>query len=118
MKSTIAVMKKENLSSAGTLIASILAAICCIGPAVALVTGASMGFLGSFMVLDPYRSWFLAAGFIMLGYSFFKLYVRKTACACEADRRARRVSRILFWSAASLFLVAVTYQRVLFWVYG
>ena len=111
-------MKKENISSTGTLVASILAAICCIGPAIALVTGASMGVLGSLMVLDPYRPWLLAAGFLMLGYSFFKLYIRKSACACEADLRARRVARILFWSAASLFLVALSYQRVLFWVYG
>ena len=77
-----------------------------------------MGFLGVFMVLDPYRPWLLAAGAVMLGYSFFKLYVRKAACVCEADVRARRVSRILFWSAASLFLIALSYQRVLFWIYG
>ena len=112
------VVKKENLSSLGTVFASSLAAICCIGPAIALVTGASMGVLGSFMVLDPYRPWLLAVGAVMLSYSFFRLYVRKTACACEADFRARKVSRIIFWSAASLFLVALSYQRILFWVYG
>ena len=55
-------MKKENISSTGTLVASALAAICCIGPAIALVTGASMGVLGSLMILDPYRPWLLAAG--------------------------------------------------------
>lgn len=111
-------MKKENITSTGTLVASILAAICCIGPAIALVTGASMGALGSLMILDPYRPWLLAAGAVMLSYSFFRLYVRKTACACETDFRARKVSRIIFWSAASLFLVALIYQRVLFWIYG
>ena len=111
-------MKKENIFSTGTIVASALAAICCIGPAIALVTGASMGVLGSLMILDPYRPWLLAAGFLMLGYSFFKLYIRKSACACKADLRARRVARIIFWSAASLFLVALTYQRVLFWIYG
>lgn len=110
--------KSENISSAGTLAASILAAVCCIGPAVALVTGASMGFLGSFMVLDPYRPWLLGAGAVLLTYSFIKLYVRKSACACEADVRARKVSRVLFWSAASLFLIALTYQRVLLVIYG
>ena len=111
-------MKKENISSAGTLVASILAAVCCIGPAIALVTGASMGVLGTFMVLDPYRPWLLGAGAVMLAYSFFKLYLRKSACACEADLRARRVARLLFWFAASLFLVALSYQQVLFWIYG
>lgn len=111
-------MNKENLSSAGTLIASALAGICCIGPAIALVTGASMGVLGTLMVLDPYRPWLLAAGGVMLGYSFEKLYVRKEACVCEADFKSRRASRVLFWLAAALFLVALTYQRVLIWVYG
>ena len=111
-------IKKENISSTGSLVASTLAAICCIGPAIALLTGASMGILGSLMVLDPYRPWLLAAGSLMLGYSFFKLYIRKAACACEADVRARRVSMILFWSAAALFTVALTYQAVLTWFYG
>jgi mercuric ion transport protein len=118
MKSTMQVVKKENISSTGTLVASVLAAICCIGPAIALVTGASMGVLGSFMVLDPYRPWLLGAGGVMLGYSFFRLYVRKISCACEADFAALKVSRILFWSAATLFLIALSYQRVLFWIYG
>jgi mercuric ion transport protein len=118
MNSTIGIVKKENISSAGTLVASILAAICCIGPAIALVTGASMGILGSLMVLDPYRPWLLAAGSMMLAYSFFKLYIRKASCACEADVKARRVSGILFWSAASLFIVALTYQKVLLLIYG
>ena len=118
MKSTIQPIKKENISSAGTLVASALAAICCIGPAIALVTGASMGILGSLMVLDPYRPWFLGVGFLMLGYSFSKLYIRAGNCACDADVRARRRSRILFWSAASLFTVALTYQQILNWIYG
>ena len=83
-----------------------------------LVTGASIGILGSLMVLDSYRPWLLAAGSVMLTYSFFKLYIRKAACACEADVRARRVARILFWSAASLFIVALTYQKVLLLIYG
>lgn len=112
------VVKKENLSSLGTGFASTLAGICCIGPAIALVTGGSVGFLGSFMVLDPYRPWFLAAGFLMLSYSFFRLYVRTGKCDCDADVRARRRSRIFFWVAASFFTVALTYQQVLLWVYG
>jgi mercuric ion transport protein len=118
MKSTFKAMKKENISSTGTLFASALAAICCVGPAVALVTGASMGILGSLMVLDPYRPWLLGLAAIMLGYSFFRLFVRKTACACEADFRARKVSMMLFWSAVCLFTAALTYQQILNWVYG
>jgi len=112
------VVKKENMSSLGTGIASTLAGICCIGPAIALVTGGSMGFLGSFMVLDPYRPWFLAAGFLMLSYSFFRLYFRTGKCECDADVRARRRSRFFFWLAASFFTVALTYQWVLLRVYG
>lgn len=111
-------INRENISSTGSLVASILAAICCIGPAIALLTGTSMGILGSLMVLDPFRPWLLAAGSVMLGYSFFKLYIRKSSCACDADVRARKASRILFWSAAFLFLVALTYQTVLIWIYG
>jgi mercuric ion transport protein len=111
-------VKKENLSSFGTGFASTLAGICCIGPAIALVTGGTMGSLGFFMVLDPYRPWFLAAGAVMLSYSFFKLYVRTGKCECDADVRARRRSRVFFWVVASFYTVALTYQQVLLWVYG
>ena len=112
------VVKKENLSIFGSGFASALAGVCCIGPAIALVTGGTMGSLGFFMVLDPYRPWFLGAGFLMLSYSFFRLYVRTGKCECDADIRARRRSRTLFWVVASFFTVALTYQWILLRVYG
>ncbi len=111
-------VKKENLSNFGTGFASTLAGVCCIGPAIALITGGAIGSLGFLMVLDPYRPWFLAAGFLMLSYSFFRLYVRTGKCECDADVRARRRSRIFFWVVASFYTVALSYQQVLLWVYG
>jgi len=112
------VVKKENLSIFGSGFVSALAGVCCIGPVVALVTGGTMGSLGFFMVLDPYRPWFLGAGFLMLSYSFFRLYVRTGNCECDADIRTRRRSRTFFWVVASFYTVALTYQWILLRVYG
>ena len=111
-------MKRERFSGIGTILTSALAAVCCIGPAIAIVTGVSVGFLGGFMVLDPFRPYFLGAAALMLGYSFYRLYMKKTECACEADGRARRISRGIFWTGAMLFIVAASYQQVISRVYG
>jgi mercuric ion transport protein len=119
-------MEKERLTGIGTILASLLAAACCIGPAAAIVFGASVGFLSGFMVLDPYRPYFLGAAALMLTYSFWRLYLVKRACDCESDARARRISLGIFWTGASLFLAtgaslflaAVFYQQVIGWVYG
>ncbi len=80
-------MKKENVSSLGTVVTALLAASCRIGPAIFAIFGTSIGFLGKLTVLDPLRPYLLSAAFAMFGYSFWKLYLRKSIpCDCEADR--------------------------------
>jgi hypothetical protein len=45
--------KKQKLTFAGIAFSAILAISCCIGPAVFLLTGASISFLGSLSFLAP-----------------------------------------------------------------
>ncbi len=111
-------MKTENITNTGTIFASILAAICCIGPVVAIITGVSIGFLDTFMFLDPYRPVFLGAAFVLLGYSFWKLYIVKAPCTCDADIRSRRITRTIFWAGAIIFIIAASYQHVIIWLLG
>ncbi len=70
-------MKIENVSTIGTVIASFLAASCCIGPAIFVVFGASAGFLGKLAFFETYQPYLLSAGFLMLGFSFWKLFIKK-----------------------------------------
>lgn len=113
-------MKKENVSSVGTAVASLLAASCCIGPAIFVIFGASAGFLSKLSFLEPARPYLLGAAFLMLSYSFWKLYLRKQtiACACEADVRARTVARGIFWTGFAALVFAVSFQRVVLWIFG
>lgn len=111
-------MKKENFSSIGTIIISFLAASCCIGPAIFVVFGTSVGFLGTFAVFDPLRPYFLAAAAIMLGYSFWKLYLRKPDCDCEENNNAKKISRIILWIGIIMFLFALSFQKILLLIYG
>jgi len=113
-------MRKEahtsTYTSTGSIITALLAASCCVGPAIFVVFGASVGFLGRLAVLAPLRPYFLAAAAVLLGYSFWRLYLKKSDCNCVADIRARRLARIIFWAGAGLTLVALVFGRVVSWL--
>ncbi len=111
-------MKKESISSFGTILASLLAASSCIGPVIFIVFGTSVGFLGKLSFLMPLKPYLLAAAFLMLGYSFWKLYLKKTDCACVEDPRARKIARGIFWVAFVTLVFAASFQKVIVWVYG
>jgi mercuric ion transport protein len=113
-------MKKENISSIGTVLTSLLAASCCIGPAVFVIFGASAGFLSKLSFLEPARPYLLGAAFLLLSYSYWKLYLKKEAiaCACDADVRTRKIARGIFWVGFGALLIAVSFQRVVVWFFG
>ena len=111
-------MKKENASSMGTIALAALASSCCIGPAIFVVFGTSVGFLGNFAFLGPLRPYFLGAAFLMLGYSFWKLYLKKLDCNCDEDIRSRRAARVVLWLGFSALVFAATFDRVVLFIYG
>ena len=110
-------MKTANLSNFGTIIVSFLAASCCIGPAIFVIFGVSFGFLGKFSVLEPFKPYFLGLGFLMLGFSFWKLYLKKQDCNCKEDIRSRRIARSIWWVGFFALVFAATYQKLLFHLY-
>jgi mercuric ion transport protein len=110
-------MRKENISSLGTIITSLLAASCCIGPAIFVVSGASVGFLGEMTMFAPYRPYFLGAAAAMLGFSFWKLYLKKPDCDCEEGVRVKKIARAIFWVGTGLFLLALFSPKMLVWLY-
>lgn len=111
-------VKKENLSSLGSITAALLAASCCIGPLIFIIFGTSVGFLSRLTVLSPYRPYMLGAAFIMLGYSFWNLYIKKADCSCKADIRSRRIARAIFWAAAAALIISASYLKVVTWLAG
>ncbi len=111
-------MKTENISSIGTVVTAFLAASCCIGPAIFVVFGASVGFLGKLSFFETYRLYLLGAGFLMLGFSFWKLFIKKTDCNCEADIRSRKIARGIWWIGFGSLVLAVSFQKLILWFYG
>jgi len=54
-------MRKEVVSSLGSLVPSVLVSICCLGPTLYMLFGVSVGGLGIFAPLEPYRPVFMLA---------------------------------------------------------
>ncbi|MDP2735605.1 MAG: mercuric transporter MerT family protein [bacterium] len=111
-------MKKETMTSVGAMVAALLAATCCIGPVLFVLFGASFAFLGKLSFMEAFRPYFLGMAGIMVSYSFWKLYLKKSDCACPADIRIRRISRLIFWVSLVVVLLAVFSQTIILWLYS
>lgn len=111
-------MKKETVASCSLVATSFLAASCCIGPALFVIFGASIAFLGKLAFMEVFRPYLLGVGGGLLGYSFWKLYLKKTDCNCKEDIRTRRIARGVFWFGFAAIAFAASFQTVLFWIYG
>ncbi len=103
---------KERNALAGSLIAGLLASICCIGP---LVLGAvGLGSLGFASALAPLRPWFLGLTAVLIACGFYLAYWPQStetcapgeACATPASRRGQRV---VLWCVAFLAVALATY---------
>lgn len=111
-------MKTENISTFGTVAASFLAASCCIGPAIFVAFGTSVGFLGKLTFFEIYRPYLIGAGFLMLGFSFWKLFLKKPNCTCEEDIRSRKIARRIWWFGFGSLVFAASFQKMALWLYG
>ena len=107
-------MRKEFVSSLGSLVPSFLVSTCCLGPTLYVLFGVSVGGLSVFAPLEPYRPVFILVALVLLGYAFYHLYIRPLQFDCvENGRSALRTSRFLFWIASLIFVTAVLYPLVL-----
>ncbi len=115
----VAVMdKKQKLSFAGIVVSALLAISCCVGPAVFLLTGASISFLGSLAFLAPFKPYFLASGGIFLGIAVWTTFIKKIKCACPADHKKRRLAQILTITGLLLFVVSLFFTQIITFFVG
>jgi mercuric ion transport protein len=106
-------MRKEVISSLGSLLPSFLVSTCCLGPTLYVLFGVSIGGLSIFAPLEPYRPVFILAALGLLGYAFYHLYIQPPRFDCvENGRSALRTSRFVFWVASVIFVVAALYPVV------
>lgn len=117
LKKEIMLLKQENISGIGTILFSLLVASCCIGPAIFIIFGTSAGILGGLSFMSPLKPYLLGVAFVMLGYSFWKLYLKKPDCACRENILARKIARWIFWAGFTAFVFAASFQKVVLWIY-
>jgi mercuric ion transport protein len=111
-------MSKAKYTGIGSIVASFLAASCCVGPAIFVIFGTSAGFFSKLSFLEKYRPYLLGAAFLMLGYSFVNLYIRKPSCDCAEDIRNRKIARGIFWVGLVAVVFSLTFRKIILWIYG
>ncbi len=107
----------EGWLAAGTLASAALVASHCLVPVILLVFGTTVGALSAVNALQPYRPWFIAAGFGFWGYGVYRLYLRSGAeddggvCA-SGYRRPSAWTRTLLWVGLGVLLVAIVLPKL------
>jgi mercuric ion transport protein len=92
-------------ASISSVLSALLASACCIGPLVLALLG--IGGAGLLVKFEPYRPYFMAVTFALLGTGFYFTYRKPrtvsaggVACDCPAPR-ASRAGKILLWVATA-----------------
>jgi copper chaperone CopZ len=102
----------ERSVLASSLVAGLLASICCIGP---LVLGAAgLGSLGLAGALAPLRPWFLGLTAALIAVGFYLAYRPQRAESCApgemcAQPTSRRNQRLALWFVTVLAVALASY---------
>jgi mercuric ion transport protein len=104
-----------GLVAAGGILGALAASSCCILPLVLFSLGISGAWIGNLTVLAPYKPYFVAVTFALLGYGYYLVYVQpRRACAdgsCEHPLPNRLVKSSL-WIATVLVIAALAFDYV------
>lgn len=113
-------------TSVSSIISAFIASICCVGPLVFALLG--IGGAGLLVKFEPYRPYFMAVTFALLGAGFYFTYRKpKDAagsmatggpeCACPAPR-ANRAGKIMLWVATILVVGFLSFPYLAPYLFG
>lgn len=103
---------KDRVVLSGSILAALVASLCCIGPIVAALLG--LGAFSAAAGFEMLRSYLLVLTALLLGAGFYLTY-RRREVRCEDGtckvQRANRTSKILLWivTALAIGLAALPY---------
>lgn len=106
-------VRKKNrfayLGPIGGIISAILASLCCVGPFVLVMLGASGAWIGNLRVFEPYRPIFILFAMGFLGAGFYNVYKKpkedcKSGSLCAVPR-TKRVWKVMLWIATTLVVI-------------
>ena len=99
-------MSKENVAVSGAVLTAIGASLCCIGPIFTLIFG--VGAFGAATIFASARPYLLVAAVVALAFAFYRLYLRREACApgeACSSKASGRVARLALWMASVAVLI-------------
>ena len=104
----------QKATLGGSILAAITASLCCIGPLVAVLLGAS-GFAAS-AVFEKWRPVFLGVTFALLGLAWYLTY-RKPKANCEegsacATKPVSKWNKVILWVATGFVLIAAAFPSL------
>lgn len=112
-------------ASISSIVSAFIASICCVGPLVFALLG--LGGAGLLVKFEPYRPYFIAVTFALLGTGFYFTYRKpKTAvattaegaeCGCPAPR-ANRAGKIMLWVATVLVVGFLSFPYLAPYLFG
>ncbi|MBN8614545.1 MAG: mercury transporter MerT [Deltaproteobacteria bacterium] len=111
-------------TSAGSILTAFIASACCVGPLIFALLG--IGGAGLLVAFEPYRPYFMALTFVLLGAGYYFTYGRprttaivggaagsdQASCDCAAPR-TNRTGRVMLWVATAAVLVFLALPYVL-----
>ncbi len=92
----------------GAVLTSTAASICCIGPAGIALLGVNGAIFAA--GLKPYRVYLLSGSLVLIGVAFWFAYRRGTVGARACPVHIGRVKKVILWSSAALWVLAVAIQ--------
>lgn len=116
IKPGVAGRRTRGILAAGSILAAIGAASCCVVPFALFMLGVSGAWIGNLTALEPYQPIFATLAAAAIGSGFYLVY-RKPKVACEPDSycanpRSTLVTKTGLWSAAVLVTVALAFPRL------
>lgn len=104
--------KAQKASLLGSIVTSLIASACCIGPVVFAFLGvSSAGFLTE---MEPYRAVITVFTLLLLGIAFYFTYKKKPASECEessycANPKSDTWNKRILWISTVLIIVFLTF---------
>ena len=101
-------MEKEKLALGGSVLSAIAASLCCVGPLVAIIAGAS-GFAAAGLFAQ-WRPLFLVITALMLAMAWYLTYRHPKADHCSTERcphnPVAKWNKVILWLATA-FVIAI-----------
>jgi copper chaperone CopZ len=103
-------MEKTQLTAVGSVLAAVVASLCCIGPVVVALIG--VGSIGAFAAFESLRPYLIGVTALLLGFAFYLTY-RKREVKCEDGtckmESAGKWNKLSVWLATVIAAVALAF---------